>query len=94
MTIHLISGGYNISLIRQNAALVDAAKVNYDNYRRTAAQNTRAAFTGFYGGLSVKAYEAAERSSSSAIESSKLRFQVDTLINIKVLIALNSLINT
>ena len=76
-------------------ALVDAAKANYDNYRRTAAQNTRTAFTGFYGGLaSVKAYEAAERSSTSALESSKLGFQVGTLINIDVLIALDSLINT
>jgi outer membrane protein len=95
MNIPLVSGGYNSSLIRQNAALLDAAKANYDNYRRTAAQNTRAAFTGFYGGLaSVKAYEAAERSTSSALESSKLGFQVGTLINIDVLIALDSLINT
>jgi outer membrane protein len=95
MTIPLVSGGYSSSVIRQNAALVDAAKANYDNFRRTAAQNTRAAFTGFYGGLaSVKAYEAAERSTSSALESSKLGFQVGTLINIDVLIALDSLINT
>lgn len=95
MTIPLVSGGYNSSLIRQNAALLDAAKANYDNFRRTAAQNTRTAFTGFYGGLaSVKAYEAAERSTSSALESSKLGFQVGTLINIDVLIALDSVINT
>ena len=95
MTIPLVSGGFNSSVIRQNAALVDAAKANYDNSRRTAAQNTRAAFTGFYGGLAnVKAYEAAERSSSSALESSKLGFQVGTLINIDVLIALDTLINT
>jgi outer membrane protein len=95
MTIPLVSGGFNSSVIRQNAALVDTAKANYDNARRTAAQNTRAAFTGFYGGLaSVKAYEAAERSSNSALESSKLGFQVGTLINIDVLIALDSLITT
>ena len=95
MTIPLVSGGYATSVIRQNAALVDVAKANYDNFRRTAAQNTRAAFTGFYGGLaSVKAYEAAERSSSSALESSKLGFEVGTLINIDVLIALDTLINT
>lgn len=95
MTIPLVSGGYNSSVIRQNAALVDASKANYDNSRRTAAQNTRAAFTGFYGGLaSVKAYEAAERSSSSALESSQIGFQVGTLINIDVLIAIDSLINT
>lgn len=95
MNIPLVSGGYNSSLIRQNAALLDAAKANYDNLRRTAAQNTRTAFTGFYGGLaSVKAYEAAERSSSSALESSKLGFQVGTLINIDVLIALDTVITT
>ena len=95
MTIPLVSGGYNSSLIRQNAALLDAAKANYDNYRRAAAQSTRTAFTGFYGGLaSVKAYEAAERSTTSALESSKLGFQVGTLINIDVLIALDSVINT
>ncbi|QWD64308.1 TolC family protein [Polynucleobacter sp. MWH-UH2A] len=95
MNIPLVSGGFNSAVIRQNAALVDAAKANYDNARRTAAQNTRTAFTGFYGGLaSVKAFEAAERSSSSALESSKLGFQVGTLINIDVLIALDTLITT
>jgi len=95
MTIPLVSGGFNSSVIRQNAALLDVAKANYDNARRTAAQSTRTAFTGFYGGLaSVKAYEAAEKSSSSALESSKLGFQVGTLINIDVLIALDTLITT
>ncbi|QWE13505.1 TolC family protein [Polynucleobacter sp. AP-Titi-500A-B4] len=95
MTIPLVSGGFNSSVIRQNAALLDTAKANYDNARRTAAQSTRTAFTGFYGGLaSVKAYEAAERSSNSALESSKLGFQVGTLINIDVLIALDTLITT
>jgi outer membrane protein len=95
MTIPLVSGGFSSSVIRQNAALVDQAKANYDNARRTAAQNAKTAFTGFYGGLaSVKAFEAAERSSSSALESSKLGFQVGTLINIDVLIALDTLITT
>ena len=95
MNIPLVSGGYASSVIRQNAALVDTAKANFDNARRTAAQGTRAAFTGFYGGLaSVKAFEAAERSSTLALESSKRGFQVRTLINIDVLIALDTLINT
>ena len=95
LNIPLVSGGYNTSVIRQNSALVDSAKANYDNARRTAAQNTRAAFTGFYGGLaSVKAFEAAERSSESAVESSRLGFQVGTLINIDVLIAVDTLFTT
>ena len=93
--IPIFSGGYNSSLIRQNAALVDKAKSDYDNLRRTAAQNTRQAFTGFYGGLaSVKAYEAAERSTTSAAESSQLGFEVGTLISLDVLLAFDALINT
>jgi len=93
LTIPIFSGGYNASLIRQNAALVDKAKADYDNLRRTAAQNTRQAFTGFYGGLaSVKAYEAAERSTTSAVESSQLGFEVGTLISIDVLLAFDALI--
>ncbi len=95
LNIPIFSGGYNSSLIRQNAALVDKAKSDYDNLRRTAAQNTRQAFTGFYGGLaSVKAYEAAERSTTSAAESSQLGFEVGTLISIDVLLAFDALINT
>jgi len=90
----IYSGGYNNSVIRQNAALYDKSKSDYDNLRRTAAQATRQAFTGFYGGLaSVKAYEAAERSNASALESSQLGFEVGTLINLDVLVALDSLIN-
>jgi outer membrane protein len=95
MNIPIFSGGFNNSVIRQNAALLDKAKSDYDNVRRTAAQATRQAFTGFYGGLAtVKAYEAAERSSASALESSKLGFDVGTLINIDVLIALDTLFTT
>jgi outer membrane protein len=95
MTLPLVSGGYNMSVIRQNSALFDKAKSDYDNLRRTAAQATRQAFTGFYGGLAtVKALEAAEKSSASAVESSKLGYSVGTLINIDVLIALDTLFTT
>lgn len=95
MTLPIISGGFNLSVIRQNAALFDKAKSDYDNLRRTAAQATRQAFTGFYGGLAtVKALEAAERSSSIAVESSKLGYNVGALINIDVLIALDTLFTT
>jgi len=95
MTLPIVSGGYNMSVIRQNAALADKAKADYDNLRRTAAQATRQAFTGFYGGLAtVKALEAAEKSSASAVESSMLGYRVGTLINIDVLIALDTLFTT
>jgi outer membrane protein len=95
LSIPIFSGGYNNSVIRQNAALVDKAKSDYDNLRRTTAQGVRQAFTGFYGGLaSVKAYEAAEKSGTAALESSQLGFQVGTLINLDVLVALDSLFTT
>jgi outer membrane protein len=95
MNIPIFSGGFNNSVIRQKAALFDKAKSDYDNLRRTAAQATRQAFTGFYGGLAtVKAYEAAEKSSASALASSQLGFDVGTLINLDVLIALDALFTT
>jgi outer membrane protein len=95
MNVPIFSGGFNNSVIRQRAALLDKAKSDYDNLRRTAAQATRQAFTGFYGGLAtVKAYEAAEKSSASALASSQLGFDVGTLINLDVLIALDALFTT
>jgi outer membrane protein len=95
MSLPIFSGGFNNSVIRQRAALLDKAKSDYDNLRRTAAQATRQAFTGFYGGLAtVKAFEAAEKSSASAVASSQLGFDVGTLINLDVLIALDALFTT
>jgi outer membrane protein len=95
MSVPIFSGGFNNSVIRQRAALVDKAKSDYDNLRRTAAQATRQAFTGFYGGLAtVRAFEAAEKSSASALASSQLGFDVGTLINLDVLIALDALFTT
>ena len=95
MSVPIFSSGFNNSVIRQKAALLDKAKFDYDNLRRTAAQATRQAFTGFYGGLAtVKAYEAAEKSSASALASSQLGFDVGTLINLDVLIALDALFTT
>ena len=95
MSVPIFSGGFNNSVIRQRAALLDKAKSDYDNLRRTAAQATRQAFTGFYGGLAtVKAFEAAEKSSASALASSQLGFDVGTLINLDVLIALDALFTT
>lgn len=95
MNIPIFSGGFNNSVIRQNAALLDKAKADYDGLRRTAAQSTRQAFTGFYGGLAtVSAFEAAEKSGATALASSQLGFDVGTLINLDVLIALDALFTT
>jgi outer membrane protein len=95
MNVPIFSGGFNNSVIRQRAALLDKAKSDYDNLRRTAAQATRQAFTGFYGGLAtVRAFEAAEKSSVTALASSQLGFDVGILINLDVLIALDALFTT
>ena len=95
MNIPIFSGGFNNSVIRQNAALLDKAKSDYDGLRRAAAQNTRQAFTGFYGGLAtVKAFEAAEKSGATALASSQLGFDVGNLINLDVLLALDVLFTT
>ena len=95
MNVPIFSGGFNSSVIRQRAALLDKAKSDYDNLRRTAAQATRQAFTGFYGGLAtVRAFEAAEKSSVTALASSQLGFDVGILINLDVLIALDALFTT
>jgi outer membrane protein len=95
MNVPIFSGGFNSSVIRQRAALLDKAKSDYDNLRRTAAQATRQAFTGFYGGLAtVRAFEAAEKSSVTALASSQQGFDVGILINLDVLIALDALFTT
>ena len=95
MNIPIFSGGFNNSVIRQRAALLDKAKSDYDGLRRSAAQATRQAFTGFYGGLAtVNAFEAAEKSSATALASSQLGFDVGSLINLDVLIALDALFTT
>jgi outer membrane protein len=47
ISIPIFSGGYNNSVIRQNAALYDKSKADYDNQRRTTAQFVRQSFTGF-----------------------------------------------
>jgi outer membrane protein len=95
MNIPIFSGGFNNSVIRQNAALLDKAKADYDGLRRNAAQATRQAFTGFYGGLAtVNAFEAAEKSGATALASSQLGFDVGNLINLDVLIALDALFTT
>jgi len=95
MNVPIFSGGFNNSVIRQLAALSDNVKSDYDNLRRTAAQATRQAFTGFYGDLAtVKAFETAEKSSASALASSQLGFDVGTLINLDVLIELDALFTT
>ncbi len=91
----IFSGGYNQSVVREKAALANKALADLENTRRSVAQTTRQAYLGFNNGLAqVKAYEAAEVSALSALESNKLGYEVGVRINIDVLNAQDTLFTT
>ncbi|MCH8619988.1 TolC family outer membrane protein [Undibacterium sp. TS12] len=91
-----IFSGFSVdSRVKESIALEDKARNDYENARRTAAQGARQAFVGVNSGLAqVKAYEAAEISSQSALDSNKLGYQVGVRINIDVLNAQQQLYTT
>jgi outer membrane protein len=94
-SIPLFSGFAVTSKVRESIALEDKARSDLENTRRTAAQGARQAFLGVTSGLAqVKALEAAEVSSQSALESNKLGYQVGVRINIDVLNAQQQLYST
>jgi outer membrane protein len=95
VTIPLFSGGYTQSAVREKSALASKALADYENTRRSVAQATRQAYLGFTSGLAqVKAYEAAETSALSALDSNKLGYEVGVRINIDVLNAQDTLFTT
>jgi outer membrane protein len=95
VTIPLFSGGYTQSVVREKSALANKALADYENTRRSVAQATRQAYLGFTSGLAqVKAYEAAEISALSALDSNKLGYEVGVRINIDVLNAQDTLFTT
>jgi outer membrane protein len=95
VTIPLFSGGYTQSIVREKSALASKALADYENTRRSVAQATRQAYLGFTSGLAqVKAYEAAETSALSALDSNKLGYEVGVRINIDVLNAQDTLFTT
>jgi outer membrane protein len=95
VSVPLYSGGYASSKVREAIALDDKAASDFETARRNAALSIRQAFTGVVSGLAqVKALEAAERSSQSALEYNKLGYQVGVRINIDVLNAQQQLYST
>ncbi len=81
--------------IRETLALEDKARTDLEAARRAVAQNTRTAFFGVLSGQGqVKALEAAEASSQSALDANKLGYQVGVRINIDVLNAQSQLFQT
>ena len=95
LTIPLFSGYATSSKIREAISLEDKARADLDTARRNVAQTTRTAFLGVLSGLSqIRALEAAEVSSKSALDSNRLGYEVGVRINIDVLNAQQQLYST
>ena len=91
----LYSGGMVNSKVKESVALEDKALQDLEAARRLAAQNARQSYLGVASGLSqVAAYEAAEVSSKTSLESNQLGYQVGIRINIDVLNAQQQLYST
>ncbi|MBT3069057.1 TolC family outer membrane protein [Rhodoferax sp. U11-2br] len=81
--------------LKETVALEEKSRSDLDAARRGVAQATRSAFFGVQSGMGqVKAYEAAEASSQSALDATKLGYQVGVRINIDVLNAQTTLYDT
>lgn len=88
--------GYSIqNRVKETLALEEKARNDLDGAKRTVAQNTRTAYFGVLSGQGqVKALEAAETSSQSALDANKLGYQVGVRINIDVLNSQSQLFQT
>jgi outer membrane protein len=91
----LYAGGAIQNRVKETLALEDKARTDLEAARRGVSQATRSAYFGVLSGQSqVKALEAAEASSQSALDANKLGYQVGVRINIDVLNAQSQLFQT
>ena len=94
-TMPLFSGYAIENRLKETLALEEKARTDLDAIKRTVAQGSRAAFYGLLSGQGqVKALEAAEASSQSALDANKLGYQVGVRINIDVLNSQSQLFDT
>lgn len=94
-TIPLFSGFAVDSRVRETIALQERARYDLENARRTAVLAVRQSYWGVSNGLvQIKALQAAQNSSQSALESNRLGYQVGVRINIDVLNAQQQLFST
>ncbi|GGX03235.1 TolC family outer membrane protein [Undibacterium macrobrachii] len=95
LNVPIFAGFGTDSRVRESIALEDKARNDLETARRNAAQAARQSYIGVVSGLAqIKAFEAAEISSQSALDSTKLGYQVGVRINIDVLNAQQKLSNT
>lgn len=95
LNVPLFAGFATQNRIRETLSLEEKAKADLENARRTVAQATRTAYFGLVSGTGqVRALEAAEASSQSALDANRLGYQVGVRINIDVLNAQSQLFQT
>jgi outer membrane protein len=95
LNVPLFAGFATQNRIKETLALEDKAQTDLEATRRTVAQGTRSAYFGVLSGMSqVKALEAAEASSQSALDANRLGYQVGVRINIDVLNSQSQLYQT
>ena len=95
LNVPLFAGFATQNRVRETLSLRDKARSDLEGARRTVAQSTRTAYFGVLSGQGqVKALEAAELSSQSALDANKLGYQVGVRINIDVLNAQSQLFQT
>ncbi len=95
LTIPLFTGRTLTAKLKETLALEEKTRNDLETIRRNALQTTRTAFYGVQSGVGqVKAFEAAEASSQSALDANKLGYQVGVRINIDVLNAQSQLFDT
>ena len=95
LSVPLFAGLATQYRVRETQFLEEKARSDFENAKRTVAQNTRISYLGLISGLSqVKAYEAAEASTQSALDANKLGYSVGVNINIDVLNAQSQLFQT
>ena len=86
LNIPIFQGGYVNSKTREAEANRTAANAGLESVRRTAVLNARQSYLGVVNGVAaVNALKAALVSSTSALESNKLGYEVGVRINIDVL---------
>ena len=94
-TLPLFAGYATENRIKETLALEEQSRSILESTRRSVTQATRAAYLGLVSGAGqVKALEAAEASSRSALDANRLGYQVGVRINIDVLNSQSQLFQT
>ena len=95
LNMPLYTGHATQNRIKETLALEEKARIDLEGARRAVAQAVRSTYFGVLSGQGqVKALEAAESSSQSALEANQLGYKVGVRINIDVLNAQSQLFQT